>query len=245
MRSKVIATDKETKTWHSVKLPLVEIFPTIEGEGTRAGFLTTFVRLYNCNLRCRWCDTTYSYAPHAPAFTASVAEIVTKVEELGNHYVCLTGGEPLLYTDKVLTLLQALAEIPTVLDIHIETGGAVDLAPFAALRERHTQAADKIRFILDYKLPSSGEESRMIRGNYKLLLPQDEIKFVIADEADFQAALRVLNEWVELGQVLFSPVFGAMPPSRLVELMRTHQLRDVKLSMQLHKLIWDPNQRGV
>jgi 7-carboxy-7-deazaguanine synthase len=229
----------------SVTLPVVEIFPTIEGEGTKAGFPTTFVRLYNCNLRCRWCDTKYSYAPHAPAFTASVAEIRDRVVAYGNHYLCLTGGEPLLYTDRVLVLIQALAELPVLQDIHIETGGAVHLGPFARLREEHPAVAEKVRFILDYKLPSSGEEHRMIRDNYALLKPQDEIKFVIGDEQDFAAALRVLDTWVEQGQPLFSPVFETMPPARLVELMQAHGLKDVKLSLQLHKVIWDPNRRGV
>ncbi|WP_273365412.1 radical SAM protein [Alicyclobacillus herbarius] len=235
----------QSSTPATVRLPLVELFSTIEGEGTKAGFPTTFVRLYNCNLRCRWCDTPYSYAPHAPAFSASIQEIIEKVKEFGNHYVCLTGGEPLLYTDKVLFLIQELVQLPCLKDVHVETGGAVDLAPFATLRLENPLAARKLRFILDYKLPSSGEEARMIRSNYELLTERDEIKFVIADEADFYTALKVLRSWVKQGQPLFSPVFGSMPPARLVELMHEHHVKDVKLSLQLHKVIWDPDRRGV
>lgn len=226
-------------------LPMVEIFETVEGEGTRAGFPTTFVRLFNCNLRCNWCDTKYSYAPHQPEFRASIKEIADQVETFGHSHVCLTGGEPLLYTDKVLLLLETLAALPTVTDVHIETGGGVDLAPFAGLRENNPAVAEKVRFILDYKLPASGETDKMIMTNYALLAPQDEVKFVIADDADFALACDICNTWVKQGTILFSPVWETMPPDKLVAKILEHKLHHVKLSLQIHKVIWDKDRRGV
>ncbi|GAB7386377.1 putative 7-carboxy-7-deazaguanine synthase QueE [Bacillaceae bacterium] len=234
----------------TVKLPMVEIFETVEGEGTKAGHPTTFVRVYNCNLRCTWCDTPYSYAPAKPEFFATVAEIAAKVESYGNKYVCLTGGEPLMHGDKSLKLVQALASLPEIEDVHIETNGAIDLLPFARLREEDVHVRKKVRFILDYKLPASGEQEKMIHGNFALLSEKDEIKFVIADENDFLVAVDVLERWHRKGQPLFSPVWSTMPPERLVALLLKHKrtkrkLLDVKLNMQLHKIIWDPDRRGV
>lgn len=95
----------------TMKLPMVEIFETVEGEGLKAGFLTTFVRLFNCNLRCVWCDTKYSYAPHTPEFYATIAEVAEKTKALGNPSVCLTGGEPLMHGAKSLALILSLIHI--------------------------------------------------------------------------------------------------------------------------------------
>jgi 7-carboxy-7-deazaguanine synthase len=228
-----------------VKLPMVEVFQTVEGEGTRAGFPTTFVRVYNCNLRCTWCDTPYSYAPAKPAYVASIREIVDEVKRYPNRHICLTGGEPLMHGEKSLLLIQALAEIPHVKDIHIETNGAIHLGPFHEFRETHPEAGPKVRFILDYKLPASGENDKMILENFDFLRETDEIKFVIADEEDFRVAADVLGKHVKRGIPLFSPVWETMKPDRLVELMLQHRLADVKLSLQLHKIIWHPDTRGV
>ncbi|MGD8192401.1 7-carboxy-7-deazaguanine synthase QueE [Brevibacillus ginsengisoli] len=228
-----------------MKLPMVEIFATVEGEGTRAGFPTTFVRLYNCNLRCTWCDTVYSYAPHPPEFMATVGEIVEQVEQLGNHYICLTGGEPLMHGEKSLALIEALAAIPLIRDIHIETNGAIELAPFHELREQVATVQEKVRFIMDYKLPASGEVERMIPENLSLLQSQDELKFVVADDQDFEAALGVLDQHQPRALALFSPVWESMPPARLVEKILQTGRKEIKLNLQIHKVIWHPDTRGV
>lgn len=229
----------------TARLPLVEIFQSIQGEGTRAGFPTTFVRLFHCNLRCTWCDTTYSYAPHQPAFFATIAEIVEAVRRFGNPHVCLTGGEPLLHGDKSLALVQVLSELPWVEDLSIETNGAISLLPFVQLRQSGGKAARCLRFIMDWKLPASGEAERMLENNLPLLAAQDELKFVIADERDFAAACELLDRWPTTAQPLFSPVWETMPPARLVELILASGRKDVKLNLQLHKVIWDPATRGV
>ncbi len=241
-RNSSAALDAQKEAW---KLPMVEIFETVEGEGTRAGFVTTFVRLYNCNLRCTWCDTVYSYAPHPPEFMATIQEIKEQVERLGNHYVCLTGGEPLMHGGKSLALIEALSSIPAVTDIHIETNGAIDLASFAALRSADPLVNRKVRFIMDYKLPASGEMERMIHGNLALLEPQDELKFVIADDRDFAIACEVLDQYQPAALALFSPVWETMPPARLVEKILASGRKTIKLNLQIHKVIWHPDTRGV
>lgn len=228
-----------------VTLPMVELFQTVEGEGMRAGFLTTFVRVFHCNLRCTWCDTKYSYAPFEAPYVASISEIVEQVTYLGNRYVCLTGGEPLIHREKSLALVHALAQMEQLQDVHIETNGAIDLTPYAQLCEEDASACAKVRFIMDYKLGKSGETQRMHLPNFKLLRPQDEIKFVIADEVDFDEARMVLKNHHRKGQVLFSPVWETMPPAHLVELMLSHHLVDVKFNLQQHKVIWHPDTRGV
>lgn len=224
----------------SIRLPLVEIFETVEGEGTRAGFPTVFVRLFGCNLRCTWCDTTYSYAPYKPEMTLSIEEIVERVSAYSSKHVCLTGGEPLLYGRKSLALVNAIASIPGMRDVHIETNGAMDLQPFL----EHV-TSPLVRYVMDFKLPASGETDKMNLGNLALLRGKDELKFVIGSIEDFHYARQILEEHPTEALPLFSPVWETMPPARLVELMLEHKLSHVKMNLQIHKVIWDPSQRGV
>ncbi|SDO28408.1 7-carboxy-7-deazaguanine synthase [Paenibacillus sp. yr247] len=223
-----------------IRIPMVEIFETVEGEGTRAGFPTVFVRLFGCNLRCTWCDTKYSYPPAEAENVMTIAEIISKVSSFRSRHICLTGGEPLLYGEKSLALIDALAELEQVDDLHIETNGAIDLALFL---ERI--ASPKVRYIMDFKLPDSGEMEQMIVSNLALLREQDELKFVIGSEHDFRTAVEVLEQHPTKALPMFSPVWETMPPRKLVELMLDAGLSKVKLNMQLHKIIWDPAMRGV
>jgi 7-carboxy-7-deazaguanine synthase len=223
-----------------IKIPMVEIFETIEGEGTRAGFPTIFVRLFGCNLRCSWCDTKYSYPPEEAGQVMAISEIIKEVRKYSSHYICLTGGEPLLYGEHSLTLIKALLEIESLLDLHIETNGAIELGFFMERID-----SPKVRYIMDFKLPDSGEMERMLYSNFALLRPVDELKFVIASDADFNIAVQVLEANPTTALPLFSPVWETMPPARLVELMLQHKLNHVKLNLQLHKIIWDPAKRGV
>ncbi len=233
------------QTIDEVKIPMVELFETVEGEGTQAGYPTTFVRVFNCNLRCTWCDTPYSYAPAKPEFFATIAEIVAEVKRYGHPRICLTGGEPLIHGEKSLMLIEALAQLEEVADIHIETNGAIHLAPFHAWRKANPEFGKKVRFVLDYKLPASGEQDKMIEENFTFLRDTDEVKFVIADDTDFDVAVEVVRQRMKRGVPLFSPVWESMPPARLVERMLAERLTQVKLNLQLHKVIWDPNARGV
>lgn len=223
-----------------IKLPMVEIFETVEGEGTKAGFPTVFIRLFGCNLRCSWCDTKYSYPPSEAEMVLTIEQIIAQASQYRAKHVCLTGGEPLLYGKKSLALLDALAATGRYDDIHIETNGAVELGFFMERCRSQT-----VRYIMDYKLPDSGEEEKMLHSNIALLRPQDELKFVIGSERDFAAAVQVLQKYPTQAQPLFSPVWETMPPVKLVQLMLDHGLTHVKLNMQLHKIIWDPAARGV
>ncbi len=223
-----------------IRIPMVEIFETVEGEGTRAGFPTVFVRLFGCNLRCTWCDTKYSYPPAEAENVMTIAEIISKVQTYRSRHICLTGGEPLLYGEKSLALIDALAELEQVDDLHIETNGAIDLALFV---ER--VASPKVRYIMDFKLPDSGEMEQMVMSNFALLREQDELKFVIGSEHDFRTAVEVLEKHPTKALPMFSPVWETMPPRKLVEHMLDAGLSKVKLNMQLHKIIWDPAMRGV
>lgn len=223
-----------------IRIPMVEIFETVEGEGSRAGFPTIFVRLFGCNLRCSWCDTTYSYPPAEAEHVMTIDEIMTKVKQYASKHVCLTGGEPLLYGERSLALIEALSDWDHLEDIHIETNGAIDLTYFLG-----NVRSEKVRYIMDYKLPDSNEMDQMLDSNLALLRKQDELKFVIGTDEDFATAVKVIEEHPTKAQVLFSPVWETMPPVKLVELMLQSGLADVKLSLQLHKIIWDPATRGV
>lgn len=242
MNSFELPSPSEYRKW---SLPMVEIFETVEGEGSGAGFPTIFVRVFHCNLRCTWCDTTYSYAPEKPAFEATIEEIISKVQGFKSKRICFTGGEPLIHREKSAALLLEMARLPQIVDIHIETNGAIDLEPYYYLRDQYIELQRKMRFVVDYKLTGSGEKHKMIHANFSYLNEEDEIKFVIASDKDFSEAKEIINEFHDLGQVLFSPVWESMSPRRLVEKILENQLSDVKLSLQLHKIIWDPNERGV
>ncbi|MFS1512006.1 7-carboxy-7-deazaguanine synthase QueE [Chengkuizengella sp. SCS-71B] len=225
---------------NEIKLPMVEIFETVEGEGTGAGFPTIFVRLFGCNLRCTWCDTPYSYPPEKAEKVMSIEEIVNEVRTYSSHQICLTGGEPLLYGDHSLKLIEELVKLEQIKDIHIETNGAIDLQPFI-----NQITSSKVRYVMDYKLPDSGEMEKMDVKNLELLRKQDELKFVIGSEQDFFTAKQLLDTNQTEALPLFSPVWETMPPQKLVEMMLEHKCSHIKLNLQLHKIIWDPAMRGV
>ena len=223
-----------------IRIPMVDIYETVEGEGTRAGYPTVFIRLYGCNLRCVWCDTKYSYPPHEAESVMTIGEIMERTKGFKARHVCVTGGEPLMYGERSQELLRTLAESGWYVDIHVETNGAIPLEPFMS-----NVKSPLVRYIMDYKLPDSGENERMIADNLALLREQDELKFVIATERDFAEAKRVLSEHAIRATILFSPVWETMPPAKLVEMMLRDGLSQVKLNLQMHKIIWDPGMRRV
>ncbi|WP_254901291.1 7-carboxy-7-deazaguanine synthase QueE [Tuberibacillus sp. Marseille-P3662] len=227
------------------KLPMVEIFETIEGEGTGQGFPTVFVRMFHCNLRCSWCDTPYSYAPDKPEYEATIAEIIERISQFSSQRICFTGGEPLIHREKSAALLQAMADLDHIQDIHIETNGAIDLTPYEHMRHTNAHINEKVRFVMDYKLPDSGETSKMIHTNFDLLTDIDEVKFVIGSDEDFSYTKQIIDQYHGYGQVLLSPVWDTMHPQTLVQKMLAEPMPNAKLSMQMHKVIWHPDTRGV
>lgn len=219
------------------RLAVVEKFVSINGEGTHAGELAVFLRFRGCNLNCGFCDTKWANAADAPATEESAEELVEYVRQTGVQNVTLTGGEPLLqpHIGELITALGALGY-----RVEIETNGSVALEPFAALAFRPC-------FTMDYKLPDSGMESAMKPENFDLLRSRDAVKFVVGSRSDLNRALEVIRQYTLTAKctVFFSPVFGAIEPVEIVEFLEEHKLNRVRLQLQLHKLIWDPQKRGV
>ena len=210
---------------------ITEIFKSIQGESTFSGLPCVFVRLTGCNLRCHWCDTAYAF--HGGQ-KMTVEEVLTKVRQLGGKLVELTGGEPLLQEDVYPLSEQLLREGFHVL---IETSGErfIGRLPRPVVK------------VVDVKCPGSGEGETFNQDNLDALEKKDQIKFVIADETDYTYALDFMARHDlrrRVDEVIFSPVFGKLHPRQLTEWI----LRDalpVRLGLQIHKFIWDPDTKGV
>ncbi|PYQ60250.1 MAG: 7-carboxy-7-deazaguanine synthase QueE [Acidobacteria bacterium] len=210
-------------------LRVTEIFYSIQGESSHAGRPCAFVRLTGCNLRCRWCDSEYTFTGGEKM---SIDEILGKIKRYGTNLVEVTGGEPLAQAES-LNLIERLCD--EGFEVLIETSGSIDIAP---VDRRAT-------IILDIKCPGSGEVEKNRWENLQHLKPNDEIKFVIADRADYDWARRVieqrnLNRWT----VLLSPVWGEMNLQSLAEWMLADGV-PARLQTQLHKHIWGAEARGV
>lgn len=212
-------------------LTVNEIFHSIQGESTLAGVPCVFVRLTACDLRCRWCDTPYAFHEGRKL---SVDEVVAQVEAYGCPTVEITGGEPLLQADVIPLMTQLLARGYRVM---VETGGHRSIAgvPAGVIR------------IVDIKCPGSGESDRNDWSNLALLTSLDQVKFVLADRADYEFARDVITREHladRCGAVLLSPVHGELALKPLAEWILADRL-PVRLQVQLHKYIWDPQTRGV
>ena len=218
--------------------PVAETFVSINGEGTHAGQLAVFIRFRGCNLHCSFCDTMWVNQPDTPYTGMTAEQLCQRVQETGVNNVTITGGEPLLQPD-IARLLARLAETPDRY-IEIETNGSVNLAPFVSI-------SPSVCFTMDYKLPGSGMEAHMCTDNFALLKPQDTVKFVAGSRVDLDRALEIIREYdlTHRCHVYFSPVFGSIEPVEIVEFMLEHTLNDVNLKLQMHKIIWDPEKRGV
>ena len=217
---------------------VAETFISINGEGTRAGELAIFVRFQGCNLRCSYCDTLWANEPDCPCEERTPEEIDRFVRAAGVTNVTLTGGEPLLQPE--LPRLLDLLLRDNRLRVEIETNGAVDLAPFCRLEHRPV-------FTMDYKLPSSGMEQHMHCDNFALLQPEDTVKFVSGSREDLDRARELIQTYdlTRRCHVYLSPVFGSIDPADMVSYMTQHRMNEVRLQLQMHKFIWDPDKRGV
>ena len=226
--------------------PVVEHFTSINGEGPRAGRLAAFIRFRGCTLACSYCDTVWANRTDSPAQMMSVREIVSFVEASPASCVTLTGGEPLLQ-DGIDELIEALLA-DSERYVEIETNGAEPLEYYAALRQRLIgDTSDRLSFTMDCKLPSSGMDDQMAWENYDELDMRDTVKFDIGDESDFPAVLEAIYRYQlqERCRVYLSPVFGEMPPDRIVEFMKDNGLDQVTLQLQLHKIVWPDVEKGV
>ena len=215
-------------TDRSATLRVTEIFHSLQGESSRAGLPTVFVRLTGCPLRCAWCDTDYAFSGGE---TMTLGEVLVEVARHGARQVCVTGGEPLAQK-ACLPLLRALCDAGY--SVSLETSGALDIA----------QVDARVSRIMDLKAPASGEADRNHWENLDRLNAGDEIKIVLADEADYDWAKSVLaaRRLDALCPVLLSPVAGKLDAKRLAEWVLRDKL-PVRVQLQLHKLIWG-SERG-
>lgn len=212
-------------------LQIIEIFRSVQGETSLTGLPTTFIRLAACNLRCSWCDTTYSFGRGT---AISLEKILNQVSSNGCKYVCVTGGEPLLQKNAI-PLLNLLCESNYI--VSLETSGSLSTE----------QVPCQVRTILDVKCPGSKMDHKNLWSNLKRLRTHDEVKFVIQDYQDYLYAKNICDQYQlfsAVKEVLFSPVFGILNPQELVKWVLEDQL-PVRLNLQIHKFIWSPNQKGV
>jgi len=206
-----------------VRLRLTEIFLSLQGEASRVGLPTVFVRLTGCPLRCRYCDTPYAF--HGGE-TFALETIVERVRGYGVPRVTVTGGEPLAQKG-CLELLRVLCDAGC--DVSLETSGALDVANVDA----------RVSRIVDLKTPASGEMARNLWANLDHLTQRDEIKFVLCDRGDYEWARAVLQDHslALRSPVLFSPSFGQLEPRQLAQWILEDRL-PVRMQLQLHKVLW-------
>jgi len=215
-------------------LDVCEIFTSIQGESTLAGRLCAFVRLAGCNLRCSWCDTVYSHESSAGvAVSMSVDDIVGRIEKFSVRLVEITGGEPLLQADTP-ALCEAL--LLRGCEVMIETNGSLDISV----------VPKGVRRVVDVKCPGSGSGGSFLVDNLKHLDGNDEVKFVAASISDAVWAKEfcVRHKITEKCTVIFSPVSNSLPYDKLADWMVENRLADIRLGLQLHKIVWG-DRRGV
>ncbi len=216
---------------------IAEKFVSINGEGQRAGELAVFLRFCGCNLNCGYCDTHWANTSDVKYELASAEEIVAYVKSTGVKNVTLTGGEPLLQAN-IAYLIGLLGASGA--EVEIETNGSVPLKNIVSISPRPAVTAD-------YKLPSSGMEKYMLTENFSYLTLRDAVKFVVGDNCDLMRAEQIINEYglTDRCRVYFSPVFGKIKPVEITEFIKERKLNGVRLQLQLHKIIWEPDMRGV
>lgn len=210
-------------------LKVSEIFVSIQGESSWSGLPCIFIRLTGCNLRCTYCDTRYAYEQGR---FMEIPDILEEVRQLHCGLVEVTGGEPLLQEDTPPLVSRLLDEGHAVL---LETNGSIDISTLDPRCVR----------VVDMKCPSSGMAAQNDLRNLKRLRAWDELKFVIGNRLDYEFAKDLLSTLPAARlKINFSPVFGALSPQTLAEWIISDRL-PVRLNLQLHKIIWDPDARGV
>jgi 7-carboxy-7-deazaguanine synthase len=204
-------------------LKIHEIFHSLQGESTRVGLPTVFVRLTGCPLRCGYCDTAYAFQGGE---NMTLQQILERVASYGAHYVTVTGGEPLAQK-QCIPLLKMLCDAGY--DVSLETGGSLDTS----------HVDPRISVILDIKTPGSGEVQKNLWANLQHLKSSDEVKFVLCDREDYEWAKQVLadQEIASKCTVLFSPVYSQLNPTDLADWVLQDRL-PVRMQLQLHKILW-------
>ena len=221
-----------------------EIFSSIDGEGIRTGYLVTFIRTQFCSLSCIFCDTSYSLTPkdengNLQYKNMTVDEIITQVEKLGNKRITFTGGEPLIQLDAE-ELVEKLTQ--KGYEVNIETNGAVDLKSIVTNKKIDQS---KVIYTMDWKSPYSGMRDKMVYTNLDLLKEKDVLKFVVGTLEDLEDMKTIVTRNNLKCSIFISPVFGKIEPVELVKYIQNNNLQNVRVQLQLHKLIWPVDMRGV
>ena len=213
-----------------MSLKVNEIYYSVQGESTHVGRPCIFIRLTYCNLRCTYCDTEYAFYEGKDI---EIPEIMAEIKQWNCNLVEVTGGEP-LFQDECIDLLNELTN--QNYEVLLETGGSLSISdvPIEIVR------------IVDFKCPSSGMEKKNLWSIVNDLQPHDEVKFVIGDREDFDWAKEMLNKYSlnEKCSILFSPTFGKIDPSLIVEWILEGDI-PVRMQLQMHKLIWESEKKGV
>ena len=245
---------------------VIEIFASIDGEGSRQGLLTTFLRLHDCNIRCSYCDTTYSYGIDSVFTEMTVAEVANVIESLGNHRITITGGEPLLQEAAVVELIDELnrRKAETMQDNTSGQAGStciIDIDKFDK-REMLNNSLydfnietngtiipsfhrDNVWFTYDYKTPSSLAEESMNIDIFKVATERDLIKFVVGSPEDLDCMRRIIDQYPTAAQIYVSPVWGQIEAVLIIDYMKAYNLQNVRFQLQIHKFVWDPDTKGV
>lgn len=213
-------------------MQIYEIYRSIQGESSYAGQPCTFIRTAGCSLRCEYCDTGYAL-PVDSGTGMPLDQIISRVKTLGHDLVELTGGEPMEQEETPELCRMLLDEGSTVL---LETGGHISIQSLPK----------EVVKILDIKTPGSRMTRKYHWDNLQYLTEKDEIKFVLCDRADFEWAVKICHEHNLIGKqiIYFSPSFGVIEPIQLAQWILDERV-PVRMQLQIHKYIWDPNTRGV
>ena len=219
-------------------MKVVEKFVSINGEGSKAGQLAVFIRFAGCNLDCVYCDTKWANEKDVSYSEMSKEEIYEYIKSTGVRNITVTGGEPLLQ-DGIYEFLEYLS-LDKELSVEIETNGSVDISLFKKIDNTPS-------FTMDYKLDYSKMENKMFLDNLKKLDKRDVIKFVSGSQKDLEILKNIVEKYnlIERTKVYVSPVFGAIDPSVIVDWMIENNLNGMNLQIQMHKIIWDPEKKGV
>ena len=245
---------------------VIEIFASIDGEGSRQGLLTTFLRLHDCNIRCSYCDTTYRYGIDSVFTEMTVAEVADIIESLGNHRITITGGEPLLQEAAVVELIDELnrRKAETMQDNILGRASSTcinDVDKFDK-RERPNNSPydfnietngtivssfqrENVWFTYDYKTPSSLAEESMNVDIFEAATERDLIKFVVGSPEDLDCMRRIIDQYPIAAQIYVSPVWGQIEAASIIDYMKEYNLQNVRFQLQIHKFVWDSDAKGV
>lgn len=212
-------------------LKVNEIFYSIQGESSWAGLPCIFIRLTYCNLRCSYCDTEYAFYEGTDF---SIEEILNEIKKYNCNLIEITGGEPLVQKEEVLSLMKTLCNLGY--QVMIETSGSLSIE----------EIDNRVKVIMDLKCPSSKMIDKNLYENINYLKRNDEVKFVIGNREDYDWSKNIINQYqlTVKCSVLFSNIFSELEPVQLAEWILKDNLK-VRFQIQMHKYIWSPTKRGV